>query len=276
MVLQESQLVTKDGLTLFTRAWMTERQAKAVVVIVHGIGEHCGRYDHVAKVFNSYGIHVFSYDQRGHGKSEGPRGHTPSNQHLMDDISLVIQKARQLAGQELPLFLYGHSMGGLEVIYYGLQNATGVKGYIATGPSIKIASTDPFKIFLAKTLNPILPKLTLPTGLDVTAISRDPKVIKAYQDDPLVHDLASTRLGMFIIGGAEEVLKKASSWDHPLLLMHGTEDRLGIISGSREFVAKLSGDITFKPMKGMYHELHNEPEWLQVIRTMADWMLERV
>jgi alpha-beta hydrolase superfamily lysophospholipase len=81
---------------------------------------------------------------------------------------------------------------------------------------------------------------------------------------------------MFIIGGAEEVLKKAPSWNHPLLLMHGTEDRLGIISGSREFCAKLTGDITFKPWKGMYHELHNEPEQLQVIRTMADWMLERV
>lgn len=253
MALEESQFITKDGLTLFTRAWMTEKQAKALVVIVHGIGEHCGRYDHVAQLLNGYGLHVFSYDQRGHGKSEGPRGHTPSNQHLMDDISLAIQQARQLAGQELPLFLYGHSMGGLEVLYYGLQNATGVKGYIATGPSIKIASTDPFKIFLAKTLNPILPKLSLPTGLDVTALSRDPKVIKDYQNDPLVHDLASTRLGMFIIGGAEEVLKKASSWSHPLLLMHGTEDRLGIISGSREFFAKLTGDVTFKPWKGMYH-----------------------
>lgn len=276
MALQESQLVTKDGLTLFTRAWKTEKQAKALVVIVHGIGEHCGRYDHVAKIFNGYGLHVFSYDQRGHGKSEGPRGYTPSNQHLMDDLSLAIEQARQLAGKELPFFIYGHSMGGLEAIYYGLQNANGVKGYIATGLSINIASTDPFKIFIAKMLSPILPKLTLSTGLDVTALSRDPKVIKAYQDDPLVHGLATTRLGMFIIGGAEEVLKKASSWNHPLLLMHGTEDRLGVISGSQEFFAKLTGDVTFKPWKGMYHEIHNEPDWLQVIRTMADWMLERV
>jgi len=194
----------------------------------------------------------------------------------MDDITLAIQQARQLAGADLPLFLYGHSMGGLEVLYYGLQNGNGVKGYIATGPSIRIASTDPFKIFLAKALNPIFPKLTLPTGLDVTAISRDPQVIKDYQNDPLVHDLASTRLGMFIIGGAEEVLKKASSWHHPLLLMHGTEDRLGIITGSQEFMAKISGDVTFIPWKGLYHELHNEPEQKEVIRTMAEWMLKRV
>ena len=168
-------------------------------------------------------------------------------------------------------------MGGLEVLYYGLQNQNGVKGYIATGPSIKIASTPPFKVFLAKTMNPILPKLTLSTGLDVTALSRDGQVIKDYQNDPLVHDLASTRLGMFIIGGAEEVLKKASSWDHPLLLMHGTEDRLGIITGSEEFISKLkSNDVTFKPWKGLYHELHNEPEQKEVISTMADWMLKRI
>lgn len=276
MALQESQFVTKDGLTLFTRAWMTEKPAKALVVIVHGIGEHCGRYKHVAQIFNDYGFHVFSYDQRGHGKSEGPRGHTPSNQHLMDDLSLAIQQARLLAGSELPLFLYGHSMGGLEVLYYGLQKPAGIKGCIVTAPSIKIASTDPFKIFLAKTLNPILPKLTLPTGLDVTALSRDPQVIKDYQNDPLVHDLASTRLGMFIIGGAGEVLEKASTWNLPLLLMHGSEDRLADISGSQEFFAKLTGDVTFKPWTGMYHEIHNEPEQLQVIRTAADWMLARV
>ena len=276
MALQESQLVTKDGLKLFTRAWLAEKQAKAIVVIVHGIGEHSGRYEHVAQFFNAYGLHVFSYDQRGHGKSEGPRGHTPSNQHLMDDLTLAIQQSQQLAGAELPVFLYGHSMGGLEVLYYGLQDGAGITGFIATGPSIKIASTDPFKIFLAKTLNPILPKLSLPTGLDVTALSRDAKVIKDYQNDPLVHDLASTRLGMFIIGGAEEVLKKASSWNHPLLLMHGTEDRLGIITGSMEFMGLISGDVTFKPWKGLYHELHNEPEQVQVMRTMAEWIVERV
>jgi len=276
MTLQESQLVTKDGLKLFTRAWMTEKPAKAMVVIVHGIGEHCGRYEHVAQVFNTNGLDVFSYDQRGHGKSEGPRGHTPSNQHLMDDISLAIKQARLLAGTELPLFLYGHSMGGLEVLYYGLQNTSSIKGYVVTAPSIKIPSTDPVKIFLAKAMNPILPKLTLSTGLDVTALSRDPKVMENYESDPLVHGLASTRLGMFIIGGAEEVLKKASSWNHPLLLMHGTEDRLANISGSQEFFAKLTGDVTFKPWNGFYHELHNEPEQAEVIRTMADWITKHI
>jgi alpha-beta hydrolase superfamily lysophospholipase len=275
MAFQESQIVTKDNLKLLTRAWMSEKPPKAMVVIVHGIGEHSGRYGHVAKAFNVFGIHTFAYDQRGHGKSEGPRGHTPTNQHLMDDLSLAIDEARQLAGENLPIFLYGHSMGGLEVLYYGLHNLNGIKGYISTGPSIQIASTDPLKILLAKTMTPFLPKLTLSSGLDVTALSRDAQVIREYQDDPLVHDLCSTRLGMFIIGGAEVVMKKASSWSHPLLLMHGTEDRLGIITGSEAFFAKISGDVTFKRWNKMYHELHNEPEKAEVIQTMVDWILKR-
>ena len=275
MALQESQFITKDGLKLYTRAWMSEKPPKAMVVIIHGIGEHCARYDHVASAFNAFGLHVFSYDQRGHGRSEGPRGHTPSNQHLMDDISRGIQQARLLAGPDLPIFLYGHSMGGLEVLYYGLQNETGIKGYIATGPSIRIASTDPLKVFLAKVLAPILPRLSLPTGLDVTALSRYGKVVTDYEKDPLVHGLASTRLGYFIIGGAQEVLKKAPNWHHALLLMHGTEDRLGIITGSEEFFAKISGDVTYKPWPGFYHELHNEPERAQVLQTMIDWILAR-
>ena len=184
----------------------------------------------------------------------------------MDDLTLAIGEARQLAGAEMPLFLYGHSMGGLEVLFYGCQperykrlhrhrtlHQDRLHRPLQNLPR-QDHEPDPAEI------------LTLPTGLDVTALSRDGQVIKDYQNDPLVHGLASTRLGMFIIGGAEEVLKKASTWNHPLLLMHGTEDRLGIITGSEEFFSKISGDVTFKPWKGLYHELHNEPEKAQVIQ----------
>lgn len=269
---QESQIKTKDGVTLFTRTWLSDKPARALVVLVHGIGEHCGRYMHVAKFFNEHGINVFSYDQRGHGRSEGARGYIPSTQALMDDLNQALEVGRAAVGQGLPVILYGHSMGALEALYFGLHNDLKVNGVIVTGPSLDISTTSKVKRLMAKLMAPLLPKLALASGLDVTALSRDPQVMKDYVADPLGHDRVSTRLGMFFIGGAQEVLAKAAEWKLPLLLMHGTEDRLALINGSEQFIAKAKGDITFKRYQGYYHELHNEPEKAEVLQTMVDWI----
>jgi alpha-beta hydrolase superfamily lysophospholipase len=273
---EEFELKTKDGLKLYVQAWLTEKPAKALVVIVHGLGEHSGRYAHVAEAFNTNGLQVFSYDQRGHGKSEGPRGHTPSYQHLMDDISLAIQQARQVAGDSLPVFLYGHSLGALEVLYYGLMVKNELKGIIATSPPLDLSSTSKTTKTMAKIMNPILPGLTMANGLDVNALSRDPAVVEAYKSDPLVHDKVSVRLGMFMFAGAEEVLAAAKDWHSPLLLMHGTEDRICGIKGSEAFFEAVEGDVTFKRWEGLYHETHNEPEKAEVIQAMVDWIKNRL
>ena len=277
MMHQEYKLITQDGLNLYAQAWLSEVPARAVVVIIHGIGEHSGRYAHVAQIFAKNGFHTYVYDQRGHGKSEGPRGHTPTYQHLMDDLSLAIQQAHQITSKDLPIFLYGHSMGALEVLIYGLQEEKiKVKGTIATGTSLDLQETSKIKILLARIMSPLIPKFTLSNGLDVNALSRDVQVVKAYVEDPLVHDRVSARLGMFFISGAEQILKQASAWHSPLLIMHGSEDRLSGIRGTELFVEKASGGVTYKRWEHLYHEIHNEPEKAEVIQTMVDWINEQL
>lgn len=274
---QKSQeLIASDGLKLYAQSWSTERKPKALVVIIHGLGEHSGRYAHVAKIFNENGMQVFSFDQRGHGKSEGPRGHTPSAEQLMYDIVKAIHVAKETFGTELPVFLYGHSLGALEVLYFGATIQEDLKGIIATSPPLDLTSTPKSKIFLAKLLNPLFPKLTMPNGLDTNALSRDTTVVDAYKADPLVHDQISVQLGFFLMTGAQKITAAAPTWYYPLLLMHGSEDRLCGIRGTEELVKVLTGDITYKRWEGLYHETHNEPEKAEVIQTMVDWIKARI
>lgn len=276
MIQEMNELIASDGLKLFALSWSTERRPKALVVIVHGLGEHSGRYAHVARVFNENHFHVFSYDQRGHGKSEGPRGYTSSGEQLMFDIVKAIHVAKETFGADLPVFLYGHSLGALEVLYFGTTIQEDLKGIIATSPPLDLSNTPKSKITLAKIMNPILPKLTMPNGLDTNALSHDTAVVEAYKADPLVHDQISVRLGYFMITGAEKVLAAAPTWHYPLLIMHGTEDRLCGIKGTDALFETMQGDITYKRWEGLYHETHNEPEKEEVIEAMVDWIKARI
>jgi alpha-beta hydrolase superfamily lysophospholipase len=274
---QEShELIASDGLKLFAQSWSTEKKPKVLVVIVHGLGEHSGRYAHVAKVFNENGIQVFSFDQRGHGKSEGPRGHTPSGEQLMYDVVKAINVAKETFEPDLPVFLYGHSLGALEVLYFGATIQENLKGIIATSPPLDLSSTPKSKITLAKLMNPLLPKLTMPNGLDTNALSHDTSVVDAYKADPFVHDQISVRLGYFMITGAEKIMAAASAWHYPLLLMHGSDDRICGVKGTEELVKILTGDITYKRWEGLYHETHNEPQKNEVIQVMVNWIKARL
>jgi alpha-beta hydrolase superfamily lysophospholipase len=273
---QDHELTASDGLKLYAQSWSTEKKPKALVVIVHGLGEHSGRYAHVARIFNENSMQVFSFDQRGHGKSEGPRGHTPSGEQLMYDIVKAIQVAKETFEPDLPVFLYGHSLGALEVLYFGTTIQEDLKGIIATSPPLDLSSTPKSKITLAKLMNPLLPKLTTPNGLDTNALSRDTTVVEAYKADPLVHDQISVRLGYFMITGAEKIMAAAPAWHYPLLLMHGTEDRICGIKGTDALFERMEGDITYKRWEGLYHETHNEPEKEEVIQTMVDWFKARL
>ncbi len=276
MTHKEFELRTNDGLKLTGQAWLAEKSPKALVVIVHGLGEHCGRYTHVAEAFTANRFHVYSFDQRGFGRSEGLRGHTPSFQHLMDDISLAIQHARQECGEDLPLFLYGHSMGGLEVLYYGLTTDVPLSGVIATDPGLDLSSFSQAKLTIAKIGAALLPKMSIASGLDVNGLSRDTDVIQAYVDDPLVHDRASFTLASEAMKAPQFVIDHAAEWKLPLLLMHGTDDCVVSIKGTDKFFEAVSGDVTYKRWEGLYHELHNEPEKEEVIQAMVDWIKDRI
>ena len=272
----EAKWVGADGITFQIQGWEpASGKPKAVIALVHGLGEHAARYAHVAQAFTDAGYILVGFDLRGHGKSGGARGHFPSLDAIMQDIRaffrfLVIQYP------ELPYFLYGHSLGGLLSLTYGLQYSTGLKGVLVTGAALRSPLQEQkAKVTLAKVLGTIAPTVTIPSGLETAAISRDPEVVRVYTSDPLVHDKTSLGLGKAAINAVDFCFAHAKDFVPPLLIMHGKADRLTYPSGSEDF-ARLAGeknhDVTLRLWDGMYHELHNEPEQADVFRFMIAWL----
>jgi alpha-beta hydrolase superfamily lysophospholipase len=261
-----------DGLEMFAQSWEPDETPRAVVCLVHGLGEHSGRYAHVGKAFVEAGFVLTGFDVRGHGESGGPRGHTPSYDALMDDIDLFIHLvADRYPG--LPRFLYGHSMGGNFVINFAFRCRPELVGVIATGPWLKLAfQPASSKVMLGKIMNNILPGFSQASGLDTRALSHDPEVVNAYENDPLVHDKISARLFLNVFESGLWALDHAAEIPLPLLLMHGGADRITSLEASRQFAASAGDKVTLRIWDGLYHEIHNEPEQGEVITFMIEWM----
>jgi acylglycerol lipase len=263
---------TEDGLRLHAQGWQPETEPRGVVCLVHGLGEHSGRYAHLAAFLNQAGYVLLASDLRGHGKSEGQRGHTPSCEVLLDDIVCFLEEAAQRY-PNLPRFLYGHSLGGALVIEYALRRRPQLTGVIATGTSFRLAFEPPaWKLTLAKILYSLWPTLSLSNELDRQSLSRDPKVVRAYNDDPLVHDRVSARLAMDMLQSGLWSLEHAAEFPLPLLLMHGGADRIASPQASREFADQAGERCTLRIWDGFYHEIHNEPEQKQVFEYLLEWL----
>ena len=268
----ETSWQSKDGLELYIQGWEPDGKLAAVVCLVHGLGEHSGRYVHVADFLTKSGYALFAFDLRGHGRSQGPRGHSPSFEAYMEDIGLLIQEAEQRYPGR-PLFLYGHSLGGLLVLNYVLWRKPHLVGVIATGAGLRSPLLDQkLKIAMARVLGSLLPSLSLSTGLDAATLSRDPDVVQAYVESPLVHDRATLGMTKNSIAAIPWVLAHAEEFSTPLLLMHGTSDRLTYPQGSQEFAQLVSCDCTLKLWEGLYHEIHNEPEQGEVFAFLLNWL----
>ncbi len=273
----ESHWNSTDGLSIFSQTWEPELLPfKGVVCLVHGIGEHSGRYAHVAEAFGKEGYVLFTADLRGHGKSEGLRGHADSIDVLMQDIDTLIGQAKkQYPG--LPVILYGHSLGGILTLQYGLTRKPNVKGMIVTSPAMHSSlELQPVKVLAAKVLGSLVPKMTLASGLDVTAISHDPEVIKDYKSDPLVRDRISVGFGKILLKVCAYNLEHAAAFSVPLLLMHGKEDIIALPSSSVEFAQSLGSVCQLVLWEGGFHELHNELFQNEVFKTMTDWMNAKI
>jgi alpha-beta hydrolase superfamily lysophospholipase len=274
---------TPDGQELYHQGWAPDAEPKAVLCLVHGLGEHSGRYAHVGSVLNEAGYALLGFDQRGHGKTPGKRGVTPPFERLMDDIGLVLdQAAQRFPGR--PRFLYGHSMGGNWVLNYALrcQPHTGSRaltGVISTSPGLRTAFKPPAaKLFAGKILYKLAPDFVLPNGLELEGISRDEEIIRIYKSDPLVHDKMSARLGLDILQQGEWAIDHAADFPPiPLLLVHGACDRLTSAPATEEFASKAElassqPNVTLKIWPECYHETHNDPEKAEVIGFMIDWL----
>jgi len=272
----EFKLKTFDGLLLFGQSWQPESKPKAVICLVHGLGEYSGRYTHVADALTLAGYALISFDLRGHGKSEGPRGHTPSYEALMKDISSLLEVTNKQFPQ-LPSFLYGHSLGGNLVLNYVIRRQPKLKGVIVTSPWLRLAFEPPrFKVTLAQVTNCIWPSFSQKNGLDTKVLSRDPEVVHAYENDPLVHDYISARMFVGIYQSGYWALEHASEFSLPLLLMHGGDDKIISVKVSHEFANTKSKNCTLKIWDGLYHEIHNEPEKEEVFKFLLDWLDKKV
>lgn len=264
---------TNDGLTLLGRVWQTTGTPKGIVNLVHGLGEHSGRYDYVAGALTKAGYNLISFDLRGHGLSEGKKGHTPDINHLMDDITLFLKKSKSLFAGDFPNFLYGHSLGGLLVINYGLRQEPDLAGLIATDPALGLSFEPPkAKLMLGKIMADLLPAFSMNNALELDALSRDAAIVQAYKDDVLVHSRISAKLAIELIDGGVYALEHAGELDLPLLLMHGTADRIASSKASEKFANKAGGKVTLRLWEGYYHEIHNDIGKEEVIACMIEWL----
>lgn len=274
---REMNWKAKDGIDLFAQVWEPQVVSpRAVVCLMHGLGEHSGRYAHVAEALEKEGFVLLGFDLRGHGRSGGARGHISSIDDYLNDIDLLLEQARTY-NPGLPCILYGHSLGGTLALHYGLKRKPNLKGVIATGASLQTALEEqPLKIFLAKALGALMPKVPLPSGLDARSLSRDEAVVQAYLSDPLVHDRVSLGFGRIMLGVNKWTREHAGEFPLPLLMMHGKSDRLTYPSGSSAAAAALKDRCTLVLWDGAYHEIHNEPEKAEVFKTMMMWMDARL
>ena len=267
---------TQDGLKLQGRGWQPDSQPRAAVVLIHGVGEHTGRYAHVGEALSGAGFALLGYDLRGHGRSQGRRGHTPSYDHLLDDISLTFQVARSRYPQAR-IFLYGHSLGATLALLYAIQRSPGVEGVVATGPVFRTAfAPPPLKIAAGRLLDRLVPTFTMYNEVNPAHLSHDPAVVRAYVEDPLVHNRISARMGIGLIDLGSRLLARYGELKVPVLLMCGRDDRLTSTAASREFASMAGPICTLKEWEGLYHEIHNEPQKAQVIAFMLDWMRSRL
>jgi alpha-beta hydrolase superfamily lysophospholipase len=272
MKYEELQWESRDALELYTQKWEPENDIKGVICLVHGLGEHNGRYLHWAEKLVDAGYAALISDLRGHGKSGGQRGHTPSFDHYADDVSILLEAAAgSYPGK--PVFLYGHSLGGLIVLYYLVQRRPEITGAVVTGPALHSAVAEQkVKVFLARLLGSIAPAGSMPSGLEQEAISSDLAVVETYRKDPLVHDRVSFGFGKQSLQAIDYVFNNASRINLPLLIMHGTDDRLAYASGVKELAELLPGDYTLKLWEGLYHEIHNETEQDEVFTYLKKWL----
>jgi acylglycerol lipase len=268
--------INQSNHRLFGQCWIPDKKPLAVIALIHGLGEHSGRYNtHYSKHFTNHGIAVFSFDLPGHGRTPGKRGHIENKKTIGDCIDLLLEKCRQ-EFPNCPIVLYGHSLGGTFVLGYAINHPNSIQPIIATSPVIRTYEpVPPSKYFFAKVMNKVYPSLVLNNGLKREFLSQDTKVVKAYNEDPLVHPYVSARLGFIFLEEGEYILDNAAEIHNPVLLMVGENEK--IVDGESIFqVSKMIKNVDFKLWPELYHELHNEPQKQEVLDFISAWIIQKV
>lgn len=265
------------GVPIVYDVWTPDVPARAVVILAHGFGEHARRYDHVVQRFGEAGLVTYAPDHRGHGRSGGKRVLVKNVTEFTGDFDTLVGIAtRENPG--LKRIVLGHSMGGAIVFAYGVERPDNYDLMVLSAPAIAAQDVvSPVVAMAAKVLGVVVPGLPV-QALDFNAISRDPDVVAAYNNDPLVyHGKVPAGMGRALLQVGDTMPQRAPALTAPLLVVHGTGDTLIPIDGSRRLVERVgSSDVELKEYPGLYHEVFNEPEQDQVIDDVLAWISKRL
>ena len=270
----EGSVDSVDGTKIAYRAWPVAG-ASATFAVVHGLGEHSGRYERFAQGMAKHGFGTFAVDLRGHGKSRGPRGHVDSWSQWTDDVSAFVARVASVAGGEvIPL---GHSFGGATVLSAVLGGKLGnSRRFIVSSPALKVKVAVPaWKIKLGTTASKLLPKLALDNEVDPKLLSRIPEVVEAYRADPLVHSKITSRLYTEWLSATHDILNRAGEIKVPFLILAGTNDGLIDPEGSKELHAKAPAMSELRLLEGRYHEPFNDRDNEEVFTLIASWLAKK-
>lgn len=273
---QKLEVRAQDGVILQARAWIP-KTPQGLVCLVHGFGEHTARYERVATQMTRAGLVVVAFDQRGHGRSPGPRGFTPSYAQLVHDIDAAVAQSQERF-EGLPTYVYGHSMGGGEVLNYLLRHeptTVDLRGAVVTSPWLELSEPPGLHVeWIAQAVERVWPTFQISHRFERGRLSHDPSVDEAYFSDPYVHSKITAPLFAGVCEAGRWTLDNAHRLDCPLLLMHGTADRVTSSEASARFAAAAPKSMcTWIPWEGLFHELHNEYEGHEVVAAAVDWML---
>ena len=274
---KEGKFKGHKGLNLYYQCWLPDKSPKAMLLVVHGLAEHSGRYMNLVKYFVPKGYAVYSHDLRGHGKSEGLRCYVDRFSDYLTDLKTFFDIVRG-EKRDSKVFLLGHSMGATIATAYAPQHQRDFAGLLLSGATLQIGSSvSPVLIAMAGILSALLPKMGA-TVIDASAISQDEAVVGAYVNDPLVfRGKVPARMGGELIKTMKNLSGQMPEISLPILIMHGTDDRLSEPTSSRVLYERVSSqDKTLKLYDGFYHEIFNEPMRQQVFADMEAWLAARI
>jgi alpha-beta hydrolase superfamily lysophospholipase len=260
------------GAALFRRGWIPD-SARASVLVVHGFGEHSGRYERVAQWLAARGFAVHAYDHRGHGRSTGRRCHVDRFDEYLDDLAVVLEQIRADA-PENPVFLIGHSMGGLVVATFARERSPSVCGVVLSGAALALPQGKS-RIQMARLIRAVLPRLRLSAGLDLEGLSTDPRVLEAYLADPLVERRMTASLAVELLAAVERTGAGGADMELPLLVLHGGDDPICASEGSERFAAAAPA-ARFICYRGLRHEIFNEPSSPDVLADVASFLEQQL
>jgi alpha-beta hydrolase superfamily lysophospholipase len=267
----EEPITGSRGNLLFRREW-SPPQPDRVLLLVHGLADHGGRYDHLGAWFAARGCTVHAYDQQGHGRSTGSPGHLRRFSDLLDDLDVVLQFV-QARHPGLPVFLVGHSMGGLVVASFARERHPEVAGVVTSGAALRIGGISRARILAVRILSRLLPRLRFDAEIDAAGLSRDLEVVSDYRNDPLVFRRITLSFARELFAAVERVAGGATGVQLPMLLLHGEADPICPVGASRDFFDQLTAaGRRLETYPGLLHEIFNEPERLTVFDDLLGWV----